>query len=456
MHVSGHGRTRRRSNRAGARSITGLTMLENQKEWEGQVVDGRYPLTQYLGGGERSAVFATVTADKTVPTAAIKLVPADPDDAASQVARWEAAVGLSHPHLIRVFQAGHCQLGKAELLYLVMERADEDLSQVLPQRALSAAEVVDVLDPALDALAYVHAQGLVHGRVRPSNLLAAGHELKLSSDRLGPAGESRRHPGALDVYDAPETGGAGMAPAADIWSLGVTLVEALTQRPSARPPELPPPFRDIVRGCLERDPRRRWTVAQIQARLHPAGTPRGTRRRYGAIAAAVILVGAGIVAGPRLVHRQQSQSATDAAQPPAAAATPSAEPSQPERTPAPAGLTPIAAAPAPVAPAPVPPAPAEPARASGGVLHRVLPDLLPRAQNSIRGKVKVSVKIHVGPSGRVADAQLASRGPSRYFAGKALEAAREWTFTPPVPREWLLHFEFDRGGTKVRPQPVAR
>ncbi len=444
-------------------------MLENRKEWEGQVVDGRFPLMQYLGGGERSAVFATVTADDTVPTAAIKLVPADPDDAANQVARWEPAARLSHPHLIRLFQAGRCQLGQAELLYAVMERADEDLSQVLPQRALSAAEVVDVLEPALDALAYVHAQGLVHGRVRPSNLLAAGRELKLSSDRLGPAGELRRHRGELDVYDAPETGGAGIAPAADIWSLGVTLVEALTQRPSARPPELPPPFRDIVRGCLERDPSRRWTVAQIQARLRPAGTSRGTRWRYGALAAAVI-VGAAVVAGPRLVHRQQPQSASETAQPPAAVAAPTAEPSQPEqmppaaeRTPVVAEQTPVASeqAPvaseqAPVASAPVPSPPNEPARASGGVLHRVLPDLLPRAQNSIRGKVKVSVKIHVDPSGRVADAELASRGPSRYFAGKALEAAREWTFTPPVPREWLLHFEFDRSGTKVRPVPVGR
>ena len=382
-------------------------------------------------------------------------MPADPEDAANQVARWEVAARLSHRHLIRLFQAGCCQLGEAELLYVVMERADEDLSEVLPQRALSASEVVDVLEPALDALAYIHAQGLVHGHVRPSNLLAAGHVLKLSSDRLGPAGEPRRHPGELDVYDAPETGGAGILPAADIWSLGVTLVEALTQRPSAQPPDLRPPFRDIVRGCLDRDPGRRWTVAQIQARLRPAGTPWGKRWLYGAIATTVV-VGAGIVAGPRLVHRQQPQSASEATQPPAAVAAPPVEASQPEPTPAAAEPTPVAAEQTPVAAAPVPSPPAEPARASGGVLHRVLPDLLPRAQNSIRGKVKVSVKIHVDPSGRVTDAELASRGPSRYFAGKALEAAREWTFTPPVPHEWTLHFEFDRGGTKVRPVPVGR
>jgi TonB family protein len=403
-------------------------MFENREQWEGQVVDGRFPLSQYLGGSERSAVYATVTSDETVPTAAIKLVEADPADAANQVARWEAAARLSHRHLIRLFQAGCCQLGDAELLYVVMERADEDLSQVLPQRALSAAEVRDILEPALDALAYVHAQGLVHGRVRPSNLLAAGHELKLSSDRLGPAGDSRLRPEEPDVYDAPEIRDAGITVAADVWSLGVTLVEALTQRPSARPPDLPAPFRDIVRGCLEPDPGRRWTVAQIQDRLRPAATPRKTRWHYGAIAA-VLLVVAAIVAGQRLVHREQPQSANEAAQPPVAAPPVTSPPAQKSETPA-------------------------PVRASGGILHRAVPDLLPRAQHGIRGKVKVSVKIRVAPSGRVAEAELASHGPSRYFAGKALEAAREWTFTPPVPHEWLLHFEFDRGGTKVRPQPI--
>ena len=405
-------------------------MIEDRKDWEGQVVNGRFPLLQYLGGGERSAVFATATGGQTIPKAAIKLVQAEPDDATSQLARWESAGLLSHPNLVRLFETGRCQLGGVELIYVVMERADEELSQVLPQRALSAAEALDVLEPALDALAYVHAQGLVHGRVRPSNLLAVGETLKLSSDRLCPAGEPRQQPEGPDVYDAPDTDGAGITPAADVWSLGVTLVEALTQRPATLPPKLPAPFGDIARGCLERDPGRRWTVAQIQARLRPAGKPRASRWRYAAMAAALV-VAAAIVAGPRLrrePEREKPQPATAAE------------------------LSPAAAFPAPSRAAEES---KDPVRASGGVQRQVLPDVLPRARNAIRGKVKVSVKIRVDESGRVADAELASRGRSRYFAGKALEAARDWTFTLPVPSEWLLHFEFDRGGTKVRPEPMS-
>lgn len=438
-------------------------MIENWKGWEGQVVDGRFPLLQYLGGGERSAVFATATDDQTIPKAAIKLVQADPDDAARQLERWESAAMLSHPHLVRLFQAGRCQLDGAELIYVVMERADEELSQVLPQRALSAAEVLEVLEPALDALAYVHAQGLAHGRVRPSNLLAVGNKVKLSSDRLRPAGEPRRHAERPDVYDAPETAKGGITPAADVWSLGVTLVEAFTQSPSTLPRALPAPFGDIARGSLESDPGRRWTVAQIRARLRSAGKPRGTgtRWRYAALAAA--LVAAAIVAGPRLVRRQpeleKSQPASGTEQSPVAAPSPAVQASQPEQSPAAAPSPAVTEQPPAALPAPSPPGeesktPA-PVLAPGGVLHQVLPDVLPAARNSIRGKVKVSVKIRVDPSGRVADAELAFHGPSRYFAGKALEAARQWTFTPPVPSEWLLYFEFDRGGTKVRPEPVS-
>jgi hypothetical protein len=114
-------------------------MNENPKLWEGRVIDGRFPLLQYLGGGDRSAVFATATDDGTLPSAAIKLVEANPEDAAGRLAGW-AAAALSHPHLLRVFQRGRCQLDGAEFIFLVMERADEDLSQVLPLRPLSTAE----------------------------------------------------------------------------------------------------------------------------------------------------------------------------------------------------------------------------------------------------------------------------------------------------------------------------
>jgi TonB family protein len=93
----------------------------------------------------------------------------------------------------------------------------------------------------------------------------------------------------------------------------------------------------------------------------------------------------------------------------------------------------------------------------GEVAHKVMPEVLQSARNSIRGTVKVRVKVNVDRSGNVEDAELESRGPSKYFARVALEAAQLWKFKPPmiggrgVLSSWTLQFEFTRGETTVIP-----
>src|SRR5713226_7557210 len=103
-------------------------------QWEGQVVNGEFPLRQYLGGSEHSAVFLTEHG-KQLQKAAIKLIPADPATAEVRLSRGRLAAELSHPRLIRLFQMGRCQLDGTELLYVVMEYAEEDLSQILTRRS---------------------------------------------------------------------------------------------------------------------------------------------------------------------------------------------------------------------------------------------------------------------------------------------------------------------------------
>ena len=65
----------------------------------------------------------------------------------------------------------------------------------------------------------------------------------------------------------------------------------------------------------------------------------------------------------------------------------------------------------------------------------------------------MSVKVNVDRSGNVEDAELDSRGPSKYFARAALQAAQDWKFKPAmvdgqgVLSTWILRFEFTRSGT---------
>lgn len=251
-------------------------MPEAWSHWEGQLVNGKFNLTKYLGGSEQSAVFLTNHPEHGAAT--IKLIASEPAAAELQLARWREAQPLSHPNLVRIFDFGRCQVSGRDLIFAVMEHAEESLAQILSERSLTAQEAREMLVPILDALAYLHVQGFVLGSLKPGNVLATSDRLKLSSDGIGRIGETASHVEQPGVYDAPEMAGGRRSPAVDVWSLGMTLAEVLTQRVPAWKTEdqadpvlsaiVPSPFQEIVRGCLRRDPKSRFTVADIAERLY--------------------------------------------------------------------------------------------------------------------------------------------------------------------------------------------
>jgi TonB family protein len=367
------------------------------------------------------------------------------------------------------------------MLYVVTDFADENLGQILPNRALTTSETEYMLRSVLDVLGYLHSSGLAHGRVKPGNIMAVGDSLRLAGDTIRPVGEKDFSPHLPTAYDAPETVTAGSTPAGDVWSLGITLVEALTQKASpaeavrlgdpALPEAMPAPFLDIARQCLRLDPQRRWTVPDIAARLLPTAPPaRKSSRLPYAIAAGVVLV-AGLVVGSKVLHRTTNSTTPSTSARVAEPAgdtlshAPAVQPSQPAPKVAPEGEKPGHGKPAGSA-TPVPP-PAGPASnaamktSEGEIADRVLPKVSQRSLNTITGKVKVTVKLAVDPSGKVTNAALQSAGPSQYFAKVALEASRRWKFNPPrpgggpVPSQWLLRYAFGRGGVEVHPSQVS-
>jgi TonB family protein len=422
-----------------------------RENWEGQVVDGKFPLLQWLGGSQGIAVFRTEVPGQPARKAAIKIISADPSSLQAQRDRWQNAASLSHPNLLRIFDSGSCEINASPRLYVVMELAEEDLSQVLPVRPLSTQETEAMLSPVVDALSYIHQKGLVHGHIKPSNIMAAANELKLSSDSLLPIGEPRSRPAQLSAFDAPELeseSGATTA-AADVWSLGATLVAVFTQHPPAwkrsdaveprLPASIPEPFYSIARGSLRRNPADRITLGQIKSRLQPSqplakinkrAEPSPTRPVWLVPVAVVLLLLAAFFA-IRWATRG-SQQATVKVPPPVSVQT--AAPNSASGT----------------------------DRVPGRVMQQVEPNVSTGARRTIQGRVKVSVRLTVSPLGEVSEATLVSPGPSRYFANKALEAARGWKFKPaevggqPVASHWLLRFQFGQTRTDVDPTPVAR
>ena len=184
-------------------------MSELWKQWTGRNVAGKFTLESYLGGSDHSAVFLTTQSTASgSDKAAIKLIAADrfaaDSGAEKQLARWNSIREWNHPNLIRIFEAGRCDLDGTQLLYVVEEYAEENLAQILPERALTAEETRGMLPPVLQALKFVHNKGFVHGSIQPANILAIGDDVKLSTDSLHVAGEKVDPAGAPRAIDPPE------------------------------------------------------------------------------------------------------------------------------------------------------------------------------------------------------------------------------------------------------------
>ena len=482
-------------------------MTEFWKHHEGQLIDGAFPLTQHLDSGENSAVFLTTYSLPEPQKAVIKLIRADPKTSELQVRLWKEVTTLSHPNLMRIFQAGQCELSNLPLLYVVMEYADEDLSKVIPIRRLTPTEAKELLEPSLSAIGYVHAKGFVHGHLKPANFMAVDGQLRISSDGLCRIEECG--PSKPSAYDPPEFMASGPTTAGDVWSLGTTLVQALTQRlpvwtaSEPRDPilreNLPAPYAGIARHCLKWNPQSRWTIAAIRRELTGAGVaapeqlpPAEAERRSSlkwiwvstAVLSVVLIAmiiasklrnrGGEVYQPPAVVAQQQKPSAFSekkaadkadkaaadrvaaqkaaaekAATDRAAAQKTAAEKAVADRAAAEKAAAQKAATERAARSVPAPPSQPETGSVAGGIVQQVIPQPLAQAKNSIRGKVAVVVKVRADASGNVADAEFENPGPSKYFADLAMGAARRWKLAPSSA--WNLRFEFRRSGTTVTP-----
>lgn len=452
--------------------------------WEGRVIDGRFALHEWLGGSETSGVFRTDLPQPVAKKAAIKLIPAEGAEADANVSGWAKAATLSNPHLIRVFRSGRFQFGSIGLVYVVMECADEVLAQILPMRALTTDETREMMGPVVDALGYLHEKGFVHGHLKPANILVVNDQVKISGDNVT-AGGMRNRFEPTSPYDAPEVGTGVLTPASDVWSLGMTLVETLTQRTLtwdrtssrdlAPPEEIPRAFAEIVRDCLRRNPDERCSLEEIKARLEPNKPivfPAKVEMASTAAAEApvekaamddselpqpktrilVLVLGLIAVVAIALVLMLRSSSKPSAPQSePAQTASGSASGPVPEATEKAPAVNATAAPPS--------DAPAKPARGSssakGEPIEQKMPTITPGARRTIHGTVTVAVRAAVDASGKVSDVSFKSEGPSKYFAKAALEAARGWTFKPaekngsPVKSEWIMRFKFRQRGDEA-------
>lgn len=191
----------------------------------------RYRLERALGAGGMGAVHLAYDRELDRTVALKRGHGASPDELLRFKREFRAIEPLVHPHLVRLFELGHDDEG----LYFTMEAIDGE-----PLAAWCAAgDRVERAEKALpqiaSALAFLHAHGVVHCDLKPSNVMVdrEGGAKVLDFGVLAELSRAERGLiGGTPAYLAPErAAGAPATPSTDAYALGCTLFEIVTGGP---------------------------------------------------------------------------------------------------------------------------------------------------------------------------------------------------------------------------------
>ena len=201
------------------------------------LIDDRYELLEVIASGGMATVWRArdtrlnrlVAVKRPHPSA-----PGDPStDRLSREAR--AAASLSHPNLVTVYDYGSDESGP----YLVMELVEGPTLQETSGE-VSANEAVETGASLADALAAIHAVGVVHRDVKPGNVIMSDRGPLLTDfgiAQVPDATSKLTQPGevlATPAYAAPEVlAGGESTPASDVYSLATTVDELIRRSGSA-------------------------------------------------------------------------------------------------------------------------------------------------------------------------------------------------------------------------------
>lgn len=317
---------------------------------------GSYRLERVLGRGGMGAVFLAYDTTLHRRVALKMLDDADGGDTSSARLLREArnAAALNHPNICTIHEVGSVG-GSA---FIAMEFVEgRSLRDRLAAGAYDLNDVVSLGIQAAEALAYAHANGVVHRDFKAANIIVgATNRLKVVDFGLARRDDAALTDSTMMTAVAPGTQAGtpyAMAPEqvrgeradarTDIWALGVLLYEMAAGRkpfnapttpelfsailrdaPPPLPSQVPAPIRAIVERCLDKDPAHRYQdAASVKTALEDAGAALVVSRRAWSwrtlwpVAAAVAL---GVAAAISIPGAMRSGT------PPAAAAAPPAGP----------------------------------------------------------------------------------------------------------------------------------
>jgi serine/threonine-protein kinase len=200
------------------------------------------------------------------------------------------AARLDHPNVVPVYDARE---EDGELIVAMRLVEGGDLGQLIRREGpLEPSRAIALLGQVADALDAAHAAGIVHRDVKPHNILVEGDRAYLSDFGLAKAIEATGAASSASIvgtveYMAPEQWrGESVGPAADVYSLGCVLYEALTgivpyaRKVADAEPKLPKGVDAVIERAVAKDPDDRYPSAGAligAARECEGATPAVTR-----------------------------------------------------------------------------------------------------------------------------------------------------------------------------------
>lgn len=260
----------------------------------GATLDGRYRIDGLIGRGGMAAVYRAddLALGRRVAVKVFTSSTEGIDDADRRRSETALLASLTHPALVTLFDAAKDPETNRE--FLVMELVEgSDLREILRRGPISSSDATRMLADLSEGLHVIHSRGIVHRDVKPANVLLAPAHLPtrrwnakladfgiarlLDESRLTATGRIIGTPG----YLSPEqVRGEPIGSSADLYSLGLLMLEALTgeqpfpgpalESASARlvrdpavPAELGPDWVELLTAMTARDPGDRPTALDV-------------------------------------------------------------------------------------------------------------------------------------------------------------------------------------------------
>ena len=255
----------------------------------GARIGGRYRLEELVGRGGSAQVWSAED-EALGRRVALKLVSSTGGDDAGRVGDEARLLArLNHPGLVPVYDAGTDESGHP---WVVMELVvGETLADAVARGPLSSERTAEIGRVLADALAYVHGEGLVHRDVKPANvLLGRDGRVRLTDFGIARLVDAAKVTatgltvGTASYLSPEQVLGSHVGPLADVYSLGLVLLECLTGRreyPGAAvevalarlsrqpvvPPTLPAGWPGLLTSMTAREPGPRPTAYEVAREL---------------------------------------------------------------------------------------------------------------------------------------------------------------------------------------------